>query len=440
MKLHRYIIPSVTSMWIYSFYTITDGVFVGRGVGADALSAVNISLPYINIIFAIGVMIAIGGSNLIGIELGKGNKKSANNLFMNVLFISFFTSIIFSFLGHIFLDQIVEFLGAKGEIKHLAKDYLSIVIYFNVFYMTSYAMEVLVKIDGFPHLSMFGNILSAIINIFLDYLFIIKLDFGIKGAAIATGLAQLTGFLFFFFHFFKGYNLKFKKFKFSFKKFIYINKLGFQDFLAELSSGLIILIMNKNIIETLGNKGLITFSIIAYFNTFALMSFIGVSHGMQPVVSFLFGKKKIKRVLINFKKSFITSISSGIIAFTIFFSFSDKIALIFLKDDSIIQLASHGMKIYAFAFLFMCINIVSGGYFTSIKKPEIAITISILRSFIFIFLSEFILKNLYFIDFKDYGIWLIIPLSEFLTSIYSIINVKISVKKGKKIIYNINNK
>ena len=186
----KYLIPTITTMTLFSTYTMVDGIFVGRGVGSEGLAAVNISMPFVTLAFAFAILISIGSLNLISHEKGRGNKKGADEFFSLGVTISVIFALSLSIIGFIFINPLVVFLGASGPMIDLVKEYLSIIIIFLPFYLTSYVFEIMVKADGRPSLTTILMLMSAFTNIVLDYIFIFKFSWGLRGAAIATGLAQ----------------------------------------------------------------------------------------------------------------------------------------------------------------------------------------------------------------------------------------------------------
>ena len=236
----KYLGPSVAAMWVFSLYTIVDGIFVSKSVGELALASVNIAMPFINFIFAISVLFSTGASTIIAIYLGKKDLEKANEAFSLNLFTITALAIIITTTSILGLDYLAKILGATPDTIGYVKDYLFIISLFNIFFIVSYSLEVIVKADGFPFLATIGVVISAITNIALDYIFVIKLGYGVRGAAFATGIAQVFSTLFFLSHFLrKKSNLRFVKFKFSFKTIKRIISLGFpkNSFGIKISAG-----------------------------------------------------------------------------------------------------------------------------------------------------------------------------------------------------------
>ncbi|WP_276632381.1 MATE family efflux transporter, partial [Terrisporobacter hibernicus] len=234
-QFKKYVIPSVEAMWVFSLYSMVDGIFVSKGVGSDALAAVNISTPYINMLFAISILFATGASTVVAIKLGSSENKKANEYFTLNLVVMVILAAIIMLISLLNLDKIAVFLGATNSTMVYVKEYVGTIMLFVLFYLASYYLEVLIKSDGYPHLATIGVIISAITNIVLDYIFVIKLGYGVKGAAYATGIARVFSFSFFFIHFLrKRGKLKFTKFHFDFcvvKKVLFI---GIPDSTTEL--------------------------------------------------------------------------------------------------------------------------------------------------------------------------------------------------------------
>ncbi|WP_455538329.1 MATE family efflux transporter [Terrisporobacter sp.] len=410
----KYLGPSVAAMWVFSLYTIVDGIFVGKGVGELALASVNISMPFINFVFAISVLFSTGASTLIATYLGKKDLQSANETFSFNLFTMIFIAIIIAISSIIGLEYIAKLLGATSDTINYVKDYLFIISLFNIFFIVSYSLEVIVKADGFPFLATIGAIISAITNIGLDYIFVIKLNYGVKGAAYATGIAQVLSSLFFLSHFLrKKSTLKFVKFKFSFNTIKRIISLGFADFTSELSVGLVTILFNQSLVRFIGQDALISYSVICYVNTLVSMTMVGITQGAQPLISFYFGaleKEKVNYLLkISIKTVFITSI----IIFTSCILFANNITSLFInsKEANLFLTTAYVFKLYSISFLFLGFNLIISGFFVAINQPLSSAIISLGRSLILVVVSLFILTKL----FGGNGIWITTAVSEFTT-------------------------
>lgn len=408
----RYLGPSVVAMWVFSLYTIVDGIFVSKGVGELALASVNISMPFINLVFAVSVLFSTGASTVIAIYLGKKDLEKANEAFsLNLVTITVLAIIITatSILG---LDYLAKILGATPDTIGYVKDYLFIISLFNIFFIVSYSLEVIVKADGFPFLATIGVVISAITNIVLDYIFVIELGYGVKGAAFATGIAQVLSTVFFLSHFLrKKSNLKFVKFKFSFDTIKRIICLGFPDCTSELSVGIVTILFNQTLLRLIGQDALISYSVICYVNTLILMTMIGITQGAQPLISFYFGAGEIDKVNHLFKMGLKTVLITSIAVFASSILFAGNITSLFInpEETQLFNSTISVFKLYSISFLFVGFNLIISGFFVAIEQPIYSSIISLGRSLVLVIISLFLLTTI----FGGNAIWITTAVSEF---------------------------
>lgn len=419
----NYVIPSITAMWVFSIYTMVDGLFVANYVGHEALAAVNIAMPTINLIFALSLLFSTGASTVIAISLGKGKSDEANKIFTINTFILIVISFAITTLALLNLNVLVDFLGATPGTKDMITDYLSIIICFSVFFIISYQFEVLVKTDGSPKLATIGVITSALTNVVLDYIFIAIFDFGVKGAAYATGISQIVSTVFFLSYFMGSKSkLSFVKFKFDeirAKMYRKIVSLGISDSLTELSAGIIVFVFNQTILSVIGENGIVTYTIISYVNLLVIMTMIGITQGMQPLVSYYLGKAD----LISCRKFFKLALMmvSFVLVFVCYVSFfkTDAIvsAFIGIEDASLFSYSTKSFRIFSLSFLIVGFNILISGYFVAVEKPFEAIIISLSRG---LFALIIVLKIMVYL-FGDFGIWISPLVSESVVFVISLI-------------------
>ncbi|MCC3867049.1 MATE family efflux transporter [Terrisporobacter mayombei] len=408
----RYLGPSVVAMWVFSLYTIVDGIFVSKAVGELALASVNISMPFINLVFAISVLFSTGASTVIAMYLGKKNLEKANEAFsLNLVTITVLAIIITvtSILG---LDYLAKILGATPDTIAYVKDYLFIISLFNIFFIVSYSLEVIVKTDGFPFLATIGVIISAIANIVLDYIFVIELGYGVKGAAFATGIAQVLSTVFFLSHFLrKKSTLRFVKFKFDFDTIKRIICLGFPDCTTELSVGIVTILFNQTLLRLIGQDALISYSVICYVNTLILMTMIGITQGTQPLISFYFGSGEIDKVNYLLKMGLKTVLITSIAVFASSILFAGNITSLFInpEETQLFNSTVSVFKLYSISFLFVGFNLIISGFFVAIEKPIYSSIISLGRSLVLVTISLFLLTTI----FGGNAIWITTAVSEF---------------------------
>lgn len=334
--------------------------------------------------------------------------------------------IILSVLITIFIEPVIHFLGGGGVLFPYVKDYMSVVILFCTCYMVGYALEIYIKVDGNPVYPAICVMTGGIINVGLDYLFVVVYPYGIKGAAFATGMSQLTSTsMLLFYILFKTKKIKFVKLKFSFKELLKISKVGFAEFLAEVSTGIAIFVFNIIILRELGEKGVSAFGIIGYISSFVVMTMIGFSQGIQPIVSFNLGAKKYANVIKTLKISLLMIIATGVVFYGSINFFSNKIISTFLNDTETFKMTKYALAAYSFAYIITGLNIVTAGYFTAVKKVKISTIITILRGVVLIIVFLEILPKI----FGTVGIWWSVPAAELVTLASSIYFIKKYIHK-----------
>lgn len=419
-KFIKYLLPSVAAMWVYSLYTMVDGIFVSWGVGTTAIASVNLAMPFINFIFAIAIFFATGASTLIAISLGKKEEKIANEVFTVNFIAMVIVALTIMILTLMNLDKIAVFLGANESTIGYVKEYLKIITVFNGFFITSYCLEVLTKVDGFPYLAIVGVVSSALVNIILDYFFVMRFQWGVKGAAYATGISQVMATLLYIVHFNRRKSrLKFIKCKFRFAIIKDILSIGLPDGVTEVTSGIVIYMFNQVILNRIGDKGVVTYSIISYINLLVLMTMIGITQGMQPLTSFYYGKKDEKGVISLFNMGIKTIALISFSIFAIVNLVAPNIVGIFMDGSVNIELFTDSIKalrIFSISFMLLGYNILISGFLASIATPKYATMISLSRGLVIITLALFIMSSI----FGETGIWLATAISEAITLMLSL--------------------
>ena len=431
-QFFKFVIPSIIAMWVFSIYTIVDGFFVANFAGEMELSAVTIVVPYVNFLFAIAIITGVGSQTIIGIELGKGNRDEANKVFTFIILFILAFSIVLSILGIIFMNQIIRFLGADSSLFNLSHQYLSVIVFFSPFYIIAYAFEVLVKVDGFPRTAIIGAVSACVTNIILDYILIDKFQMGVKGAALATGIAQFLSCLIFFIHFrsAKGY-LRFVKIKMTASEIIQYLKTtvayGFGEFISELNAATFVFIFNLFIIKYLSPEYLSAYAVINYMSLFASSTFQGVCHGTLPLLSYYHGSEEREKSLKIIKMSFIFIFIVSLIMYAIAFFGARTQFEMFLENKNMISASIRPMRIYALMFLLAGHNLFIASLSSAIGDPKYSIIINILRGSVALFISIYLCVHLLGTRYLFFGA----IISEFIVFLISLYSLNKMVNKPK---------
>ena len=416
----KYVIPSVAAMWVYTIYTMVDGMFVARGVGTTALAAVNISMPFINTAFALGILFAVGASTKASIYKGQGDMEKANKVFTISTVTVFGLALIVAVAALLNLERLAMMLGADETTLPYVKDYLGIIIPFVVCYMTSYNLEVLIKADGYPQKAIATTLAGAATNIILDYVFVMVLHWGIKGAAIATGISQLMTLSIFLAHFLsKKSGFSFVKIQWKFKEVVSMAKIGVADSVTEFSVGAIIFMFNNTLIRVSGNDGVVIYTVIAYVSQLILMTMMGVNQGMQPLVSYYHGREEHKTHKYILRIALIAAGGASVAAFVFGILYPNPVVAVFIDrsaDALLYENAVNAFKLFSFSFLPLGVVVILAGYFTALERPKSAMTISICRGLVLVVISLVIMTML----FGEIGIWLSMGVSETIALILAV--------------------
>ena len=415
----KFTAPTIIMMVFMSLYTMVDGVFVSRFVSTNALSAVNIVYPYINVIIAVAIMLATGSSAIIAKKMGEGNFEEARTNFSFITLLGVLVGIVLGGVSLIFLDPLLRLLGAEGVLYPLCWDYA---VYLFPFAPLS-ILQMLFQYDfvaaGRPGLGLFVIVLGGVANIVLDYVFIVPLGMGIAGAAIATGIGYSIPAVFglLYFSFYKKGTLYFVRPKFDEMVLLHSCTNGSSEMVTNLSMAVTTFLFNLLMLKYLGEDGVAAITIVLYAQFLLTALYLGYSSGISSVFSFNYGAGDHAQLQRLFRISlWIVSISS---VFVFLFSLlcCDPIILIFApRGTQVFALAKHGFLLFSFCYLFTGTNIFASAFFTALSNGKVSAAISFLRTFVFIVASMLLLPMALGVD----GVWLAIPVAELLTIFFSV--------------------
>jgi len=423
----KYAIPSIFSMLSMITAWIVDGIFIGRYVGADGLTAVNMSFPVIALIVSIGVLFGTGGITLAGIKRGSKELKEANNIFSVTFTILLVQALLMGVLISLFLEKISLLLGADENVKAQLATYIRFIFPFAPAFMLAFTMDMFIRTDGFPNFPVKCSLFTSALNILLDYLFVAKLGFGIAGAAAATGLAQLTLAVMFLFFIITRTGWKFVIPKFHLKDIKAMVYNGSSEMVNELAGGITAFAFNFIIMKRLGYMGVAAFSIAQYSSTIAFAIFFGNSQAIHSGVSYNIGAKNLERVGAFKKIAVRANILCGALVFILLQFFGKHLIALFTKGDANLLNISHDiMRNYSFAFLIMGVNIALSMFFTASNLPKESMMVALTRSLFGILVGLGVLPLI----LGDRGIWLTVLFAELVT-LY--VTLKLSKKAEKKL-------
>lgn len=412
--------PTLVGMVFNSVLNICDGMFVGHGVGSNALAAINIVAPLFLVCTGVGLMFGIGASVIGGIRLAEGNVKSAR-IIMTQAYIAgaiIFGAVILTSL--LFTRLVLYALGCSEVLEQYATDYLLWLLPGLVFFYLQCAGMMLIRLDGSPKYAMSVQVVAAILNILLDWYMVYPLNWGIKGASIATSLSCIVGGLMVLAYFiFFSKTLKFYKLKWSMKSLRlslrnvgYMAKIGLATFIAELAMGVTIVAGNFTFLKYLGEARVAAYSVGCYLFPLIFSISNAVAQSSQPIISYNYGAGNMERVRQTLRMAIVTACACGIAITAGMWVSSPALAGIFLDSgEKSYMLARQGLPLLGFCALFFALNITFIGYYQSCEKATRSIIYMLLRGAIFLVPGFFLLPQL----LGTSGLWLAIPVAELMT-------------------------
>lgn len=411
-KFLEYAVPSALAMFVSSFNTILDGIFLGKGLGDAALTAVSIVVPLVMVFLGLSSLMAVGGGALVSKNFGSGDDERAINIFRQVIKILILGSLSLTIFCILFSNHIVRFMGATESLVGLSSEYLTFYAVFCLPNLLGLVFCSFLRNDGRPKLAMIATLSGTIFHIALNYIFIFKLGFGIKSAAIASGLGQLSTLMIMLPHFvFKKGKLSFGSVKIEKDVLKELFTIGFPSFFAECAFSIIILAHNIVLTRAVGDVGLSAYAVVNYITTNIYNLLMGITLGVQPLISYNFGSKESNKMLSYYSMATKMSFFVSVIFTIVCLLFGKDIIKIFTSDEEIILMAYIALNMANIAYLMIGKNLTTTMYYQAIEMPIHSNIIGALRSILLLPIILIIFSKLFGVN----GIWISMAVSELLT-------------------------
>lgn len=404
----RYLVPSILTMIFLSFYTTIDGFFVSKYAGSDALAGINIVIPITCIIFGVSVMLATGAGAIIGEKLGQKKEQEANEIFSFISIVLLVFSIIFTFVGIIFLKEICIFLGSSTRLLKHVLPYAFVIFLGTIPMSFKLFFEYLVRTDGRSNIGMLMSLTGLILNVVLDYIFVALFDMGTLGAAWGTFLSITVSMLIGFGYFLKCSHIKFCKPRLNWTVLFKSCTNGSSEMLTEMSTGITTFLFNLIIMKYFGEDGIAAVTIIMYIYYFFISFYMGIAVAIAPVVSYNVGSRNHTKIKETTRYSFITIALSSVLILAVSLLCGKQIIHLFVDGGNVFTLTWDGLKLFSPVFLFIGLNVFLSGYFTALGNGVISALISSLRSLILVVVFILTLPNIIGVS----GVWITMPLAE----------------------------
>ncbi len=406
----KFAVPTIAMTVFMSFYTMVDGLFVSNLIGTDALSAINLTAPVIQLVTAVSTMLATGGSAVIMKKMGEQKSGEAKEDFTFLILINVFVGMVMCMAGYLAMDRIFAGMGLSAEVEKYCVEYLSRYLVFTIPILLMNNFTLYMIASGKATLSLICSVTGGLLNMALDYLFIAVFHMGISGAAIATGMGySVTAVVGLFVFCRKKSLLHFQKPVFRWKVLVNAAANGCSEMATALVTGIITMMFNWTMLRYVGENGVAAVTIIMYVLMFASSLYTGYSYGVAPMVSYYYGEGnhgKLKK-LVGTSFRVIAFISIMTVAAS--FALTRPLVSVFARPDNpVYDLAVTGNRICTIALCFIGYNIFASGMFTALSNGVVSAVLAFSRSFVFMLAAMIVLPLLFGVN----GIWLATPAAE----------------------------
>ncbi|MBD9047516.1 MAG: MATE family efflux transporter [Ruminococcus sp.] len=431
IKLMRFTIPTIAMMIFTSIYGVVDGLFVSNIVGSEAFAGVNLIMPALMMLGSVGFMVGTGGSALVSKTIGEGNKKLANRYFSMLIYFLLIVGIVLSILGNVFIRQISELLGAKGEMVDICSTYGRTLLCSLPFFMLQNCFQSFLVVAEKPAMGLCVSVIAGLSNMVLDFLFIYVFRLGVFGAALATAISEFVGAAIPLIFFIRKNNspLKLIKTKLELKPILRTCSNGSSEMVTNISMSLVNMLYNLQLVKFAGYDGVVAYGIIMYVGFIFSGTYLGYCVGVAPIVGYHYGAANTAELKNLFKKSLFLLTSAAVVLTACAELLSSVLAGIFVGyNQDLHDMTTNAIQLFALSYIISGINIFASAFFTALNNGLVSAVISFMRTLFFQIAFIFILPELLGLN----GIWLAVVGAEICSLI---ISVSFFVENRKKYKY-----
>ena len=429
--LWSFSIPAIIGMIVNAIYNIVDRIFVGQAVGDKALAALSFAFPFMTAIMAMAMLVGLGGTSLVAISLGEGNKEKAQKILANVCFFAGILEVIVSVLGYIFLKPLLHIFGTPdGIIMDYAVQYMKVILLGSVFQGIGFSLNAIIRSDGSPKMAMISMLAGAITNIVFDWLLTFVIRWGVIGAAVATILGQLATMIWVLYYFTKRSNIRlnFHNFKPDFSLMARVSFIGLSPALVQLAMACVVILYNHLFMKYSSDVAVSAFSVYNSALTLITMPIFGINQGVQPIVGYNYGARKFKRVKKAmlygaFAATFICVLGSVLIHL-----FPEQIVKTFNSSPELIRLGCQALKTSSLALPVVGIQIIFSNYFQYVNRPKVATFMGLSRQCLFLIPSLFVLPRFFELE----GVFYAQPVSDLLSATIAVLWTGLALRSLEK--------
>ena len=418
-KLLRFTLPSMVMMVFTSIYGVVDGIFISNFVGSDPFAAINLIMPFLIILGALGFMLGSGGSALVGYYLGMRQEKRANEIFSLLVYVLLGVGALLTVLGLLFLEPVARLLGADADLLPYCVRYARIVLLGLVPFTLQNVFQSFLVTAERPHFGLYITVGAGVTNMVLDALLVAVIPLGVEGAALATVISQCVGGILPLIYFARPNTsrLRLTRTHWELRPVLKSAANGSSEFMTNISMSIVTMLYNWQLLRLMGADGVTVFGIIMYVSFIFVALFLGYSMGSAPIVSFHYGAGNQEELRGLFRRSLtiILAMSAGLTVLAIVLA--KPLAMIFVSyDPALLSVTTRALAIYAVSYLLTGFNIYASSFFTALNDGLVSALISFARTLVFQVLAVLTLPLLWEAD----GIWAAVILAEGLAALLSL--------------------
>ncbi len=428
--LLQYALPAIIAMTAASLYNIIDRVFIGQVVGAEAISGLAITFPFMNLAGAFGAAVGVGSATAISVKLGQKDYQTAENLLGNTVTLNLIIGISFTLVCLLFLDPILRFFGASDATLPYARDFMQVILAGNVFSHMYFGMNAVLRAASKPRQAMMATIFTVVMNILLDVVFILWWHWGIRGAALATVISQTMA-LCYQMHLFSNKHelLHLKRGIYRLKGVLVKNiiAIGVSPFLMNVCTCVVVIFVNNQLVRYGGDMAVGGYGISNSVATVFIMFVLGLNQGMQPIAGYNYGAQNIDRLLRVLKLAVISATCIMTVGWSVGMFFPQFIAHLFTTDDKLVSMALTAIRFNLLVYPIVGFQMVTSNFFQCIGKVRISIFLSLSRQLLILVPLLGILPQLFQLN----GVWYALPASDLLASLIALTILVTYMRKFK---------
>jgi putative MATE family efflux protein len=414
--LWKFSLPAIAGMMVAGLYNIVDRIFIGLGVGALGLAGATVSFPVMLVQMAFGMLIGLGATALISIQLGKKQSAEAERIVGCALFLLIASSLLLSAAGLFFLRPLLSLFGGSEEVMPYAVAYLRWILIGGVFQAISFGMNSIIRSEGNPRMAMKTMFIGAGLNALLNPLLIFVFHFGVAGSAIATVISQAVSAPWVLRYFTSGNShlrLQWPNVRFRLQLTLRIMTLGSAPFTMQIVASVLNALLNNQLQKYGGDLAISSIGILYGISMLLLMPIFGINQGSQPIIGYNFGAQKFSRVKQTLQYALIAASAVVVTGFVIINLFPHMLIALFNHDNPVLkETAERALHLYFLMLPVLGFQIVSASYFQAVGKPKRAMLLTLSRQVIFFIPAMFILPRFYGLD----GVWLSAPFADFFSA------------------------